>query len=297
MLWGRKTIITHSGSFHTDDVFAVATLQLLLGGRSRVIRTREEWRIAEGDYVVDVGGSHDPAKNRFDHHQQGGAGKRSNGIPYASFGLVWQAYGEKLSGSAAIARAIDEKLVQAVDAIDNGVEISKPLIEGVHSFGLFDLISAFIPTWNEKEKDVDACFLDAVHLAEKLLIREIKRAKDKELGNARVEQAYRESSDKRLIVLDDNYSWGEVLSAYPEPLFVLEPVPQSVHWRVKTVRADKFSFENRKSLPASWAGLRDEALAAATGVPGSIFCHNARFIAVGKTKEAARALAALALDA
>jgi uncharacterized UPF0160 family protein len=53
-----KTVATHSGGFHADDVFAVATFQLLLGKENiQVIRTRDEAVIAAADYVVDVGGS------------------------------------------------------------------------------------------------------------------------------------------------------------------------------------------------------------------------------------------------
>ena len=80
-------IITHSGSFQADDIFAVAIL-LLAVGESEVVRTRDKDQIALADYVVDVGMIYDPAQNRFDHHQPGGAGERPNGIPHASSGLV-----------------------------------------------------------------------------------------------------------------------------------------------------------------------------------------------------------------
>lgn len=33
------------------------------------------------------------------------------------------------------------------------------------------------------------------------------------------------------------------------------------------------SFENRKSLPAAWMGLRDADLSAAAGIPDCIFVH------------------------
>ena len=56
-------IITHNAGFHTDDVFAVATLQLLLGDKTEVIRTRDEEIIQSGDYVVDVGGIYDEDNN------------------------------------------------------------------------------------------------------------------------------------------------------------------------------------------------------------------------------------------
>ena len=89
----RIAIITHSGSFHPDDCFAVATLLIYLESQplpAVVKRTRDAKVIKTGDFVVDVGNVYDPSKDRFDHHQEGGAGIRDNGIPYASFGLVWK---------------------------------------------------------------------------------------------------------------------------------------------------------------------------------------------------------------
>ena len=79
---GKIKIVTHSSDFHTDDLFAVATILLALGDTKdfEIIRSRDMSVIETGDYVVDVGGIYDPEKNRFDHHQEGGAGKRDNGI-------------------------------------------------------------------------------------------------------------------------------------------------------------------------------------------------------------------------
>ena len=36
----KKKLITHNGSFHTDDVFAVATLLIYLKNDAEVVRTR-----------------------------------------------------------------------------------------------------------------------------------------------------------------------------------------------------------------------------------------------------------------
>jgi uncharacterized UPF0160 family protein len=103
-------VISHGSGFHTDDIFAVATILLVLGEKDdvSVIRTRDMEIIKTGDYVVDVGGVHDESTNRFDHHQFGGAGKRENGIPYASFGLVWNKFGKDLVGSEDGANRIDK---------------------------------------------------------------------------------------------------------------------------------------------------------------------------------------------
>ena len=98
-------IVTHNAKFHTDDVFAVATLLILYPG-AEVIRTRDESIIKMADIVVDVGQVYDAGNNRFDHHQVGGAGKRENGIQYASFGLVWKKFCEILTGGIEEARMI-----------------------------------------------------------------------------------------------------------------------------------------------------------------------------------------------
>src|SRR5271154_3301935 len=100
-------VATHPGNFHADDVFAIAALGLA-AGPLQVIRTRDETVAADCDARVDLGGRSDPARGDFDHHQKGGAGERSNGIPYASFGLVWRQYGLQLAGSEQAAEAIDE---------------------------------------------------------------------------------------------------------------------------------------------------------------------------------------------
>jgi uncharacterized UPF0160 family protein len=103
------TLVTHNGSFHSDDIFACATISLILEKKKQkfeIIRTRDEKIIPTGDYVFDVGGVYNPKKNRFDHHQKGGAGKRVNGIEYASIGLVWKKFGKELAGSAKIAEFV-----------------------------------------------------------------------------------------------------------------------------------------------------------------------------------------------
>lgn len=102
------TVVTHNGNFHADDVFSIAALRLVLPD-FKLVRTRDTQLIAQADIVIDVGGEYDPAAGRFDHHQRGGAGARENGIPYSSFGLVWQKYGLQLCHG-------DENIVNAVDS-------------------------------------------------------------------------------------------------------------------------------------------------------------------------------------
>ena len=295
-------IVTHSGSFHTDDVFAVATIKLFLGDVShRVIRTRDAEIIEKGDFVVDVGNVYDPDKNRFDHHQQeGGAGERDNGIPYSSFGLVWKKYGEKLCNSEEVASIIEKRLVFPVDASDNGVETYIKSSEDLIPYTIHNIVEAFYPTWKEEEggQDFDIAFVKVLEIARKILSREIRKAQDEKIGKVFVEKAYNEAKDKRIIIIDGHYSWEETLACYSEVLFVVRPEHQNtVNWKVKAVRDDPISsFEYRKYFPKSWAGKRNEELAKVTGVSDAIFCHNKCFIAVAGSKEGALKLAKLAVN-
>ena len=152
------TIVTHNLNFHSDDVFAVATLLLALekeGNKDvEIIRTRNLEIISKADYVIDVGGEYVLSKNHFDHHGIDGAGQRENGVPYASFGLIWKEYGERQSGDNDISNDVDILLVQPIDALDNGVDILNTKYKDVYPYDICNVIDTFLPTWKE-EKDFD----------------------------------------------------------------------------------------------------------------------------------------------
>ena len=66
-------------------------------------------------------------------------------------------------------------------------------------------------------------------------------------------------------------------------------------WRAWPLAPGTWCKASRRAVPAAWAGLSDAALEAASGVPGALFCHNGRFIAAAATREAALAMAELAV--
>lgn len=289
------TIITHDGKFHADDVFAAAALLIFLKGGAKVVRTRDCSKIARGDYVVDVGDEYDAARNRFDHHRKEGAGARANGIPYAAFGLVWKKFGEDISESTEVAAAVGRSLVAPTDAEDNGILIynSLAVVDGARPYEMSDAIRAFVPTWKEKEVSYGKRFMEAVSFARRIIEGEVALARAAAEGRKLVRKAYRDSRDKRLVILDGDYPWEETLARFPAPLFVVHP--QENEWFVECVRDDPDEFVNRRDLPAPWSGLRDKSLAKASGVPDAVFCHRARFMAVARSREGALALAKLAL--
>jgi len=287
----NKILVTHNSTFHADDLFSTATLSILNNGNIKVIRTRDPKIIVTGDYVYDIGGVYNPSINNFDHHQKGGAGVRDNGIPYASFGLVWKTYGEQICGSKEVSEKIDQKLVQAIDANDNGINLFDVKGE-VAPYTLQDILFVFRPSWKE-EQDYDKAFMMLVPLAVKIITREIIKTKDELEANSIIKKGYEEAKDKRMIILDGHYPWGEIIDQYKEVLYVISV--KSNLWRVEAVRKEKYSFETKKPFPENWAGKRDSDLVEATGVPDATFCHNGRFLAVAKSKEGAIKLAEMAL--
>jgi len=282
-----KTIVTHNGSFHSDDVFAVATLQLAYGVDAvTVVRTREEAIIATGDIVVDVGGVYDVAKQRFDHHQNG-APVRENGVSYAAFGLVWQTYGEQVCGSSVVAAEIERQLVIAVDAGDTGLSLYTLHDQTKKPFELYQVINSFSPEWGSGKSKDDA-FLQAVSFARDLLTRMIT-AKTAEVAMKQlIADTYALTPHKQCLEFAIPVS-GIACIEYPDVEVVVMPDDPAVNtnWTATTVRKGYDSFEARVIFPESWRGLRGAELAAVSGIADAVFCHKAGFIFVAGSREGA----------
>ena len=304
-----KKVITHSSRFHADDLFGVATLSLAFDGEIEVTRTRDVTKFAAADIVLDVGGEYDEARDRFDHHQKGGAGAHPEGIPYASFGLVWKKYGPQAVQHAmhaaghkdmsaefvkTVADAVEERLVLGVDATDNG----KNAFEETGPAQLYefdDIAGAFGSTWLEANRTQDEGFFELLPFFIGVLRRQIMKSFASEEAKQIVAKTYEASPDKRLLILDKNYPLGSLDEKYPDLLFVVTPDPADGTWKLNTVRSGEETFSSKKLLPESWAGLRDADLAKVTGVPDARFCHNARFVAIAGTLEGIKKMAELAL--
>jgi uncharacterized UPF0160 family protein len=290
-------VATHPGNFHADDVFAVAALGLV-HGELDVVRTRDDATVAAADVRVDIGGHSNADTGDFDHHQRGGAGERANGIRYASFGLVWRAYGASLAGGEDAATAIDERLVQGVDANDTGQNISTTLVDGIRPMTVSGVIAALNPSWDEElsAAEEDARFAEAVALATGILERELAGARAYRRGLDIVRAAIDRATDPRLIELDRKAPWHEtVVTTAPEALYVV--YPKADGWGMQAVPKALGSFANRKDLPEAWGGHSDAELAAITGVPDAMFAHIKGFYASARSREGILALARQALDA
>lgn len=288
-------VVTHDGPFHADEVFAYAVLRAALGEIS-LTRTREPDLIDGADIVFDVGGVFDPARHRYDHHMRERP-LRSSAVPYSSVGLVWQAFGRAaLPGllaaeglgadeAEAVWAEIDAGLIVAIDQADNGVAPAGP-------GHLSALVEAFNPTWDSSD-DQDAAFLEASRMAAGILARAGRQALASARAVGLVLEAARTAEDPRVLVLDRKLPWEKAVyeGGLEAVLFVVYPGEHGTRWYCRCVPPEPGSFGQRRPLPAAWAGLREEAFSAASGIADGVFCHPSRFICAARSRSSAIELA------
>ena len=291
-------VATHSGTFHADDVFAFAMLRAATAGRVDLIRTRDLDQLASADVVFDVGGECDPQRRRYDHHMRDKP-LRPSGEPYSSAGLIWRDFGEAVvktlmpwiavESAPRIAAMLDAGLVRDVDLMDNGAMTPTP--------GHFStVIEDFNATFAEGDRNEDTAFLQAVEVASAVLVRACIHAHAATLAEATVASAAQTAEDGRIIVLDRRVPWEDAVFdlGLDQALYVVRPAGEA--WTCSAVPSARGSFGQRRPLPESWAGLRDDEFAATTGVSDATFCHPARFVCGAGSLQGAVTLARLALQ-
>ncbi len=313
-LWSRKllthffrmkTLVTHNGAIHADDLFAAATLSLYLdskGETHKIVRSRDKETIDGADYVFDVGGVYDPSLNRFDHHQKNGPGARDNTVPYASFGLIWKHFGPSLcDGDNELWKKIDTEIVSPIDAADNGVDVSMPKIKGVSEYVAARTFLIFTPTWQEQKSSIDDVFNNQVIEAKRVLRREIEVSRADIVGRKIIMDAYDKSEDKRIIELPDNfprYLYQNTLSSLSEPVYMICKSRFTDDWKIEAISKNPNTMQSRKPFPVAWRGLPngDSGLKKLTGVEDVIFCHHDGFLMSTGTRESAYKLVEISLN-
>jgi len=273
-------VVTHSGPFHADDVTAVALLRTFRDPQLDVVRSRDPADWARGDIVVDVGAVYDPATGRFDHHQESYTG------PLSAAGMVLAWLAESAIIDADMARHLRETLVDYLDEVDNGRTAPK---KEVPCFP--QLVSALNQTARTSE-EFDACFSNAVDVATQYLAGLVaERERVLEARDAVVAEMNAAAAEGREVLFFDSYlRWK---APYFDHQGESHPTVYALHpgtdgtWRIVAVPPRLGDFGQKRPLPEAWAGKSDAELEAVTGIPGSVFCHKNRFIAVFQTRSGA----------
>ena len=252
--------ITHGGVFHADDVFSTALLQLFNPNLEieRVMKVEEtiDVNATTGTIVYDIG------DGRFDHHH-GELKYREDGCPKAAFGLLWEQFGPYLTDFDESAwKIIDDDLVRAIDAHDNGFEMNNPLSLA---------IGAFNPCWDENSAPLDRMmqFKKAVDAARTILARWLVRANSSAKAKNLV-RSYVEASEHKILILDQFLPWKDYTTD-DEIHFAVYPSERG-GWCIQSIDSEKYP------LPKEWLDNMPK---------GITFVHKNLFLAAVETKEQA----------
>lgn len=306
------TVAVHDGVFHADDVFSASVVEMMSLNQVAIFRTRIPEEIEAVDIAIDVGGVYDPLRGRFDHHFVGSP-TRQNGLPYAAFGLVWKAFGADVVAQLSdefgdlnqdelddTIDRVDQLLVQAVDAADNGVPLVKERAwPDARLATVSSIISGFNPGWMGEGEEHDVCFEEATEVAKIILWNTVRSAVQWVKARSIVETSL-QAAEEGVMVLTRPVPWQEHLFASLQEqaetvLYVVFPGSGSPAWMVQCVPPMPGSFDKRKALPESWAGLRDADIQEETAASTAVFCHPGRFICGAEDFEDAMKMAKLAV--
>lgn len=191
-----RTVGTHSGSFHADEVTACALLFVTdLIDRDKIIRTRDMELLKNCEFVCDVGGVYDPELHLFDHHQAEYTG------PLSSAGMILLYLVSSGYLSEAEYNLLNHALVMGVDAHDNGVELHVP---GVCTYS--QLISNFTPIPYDASPEMqDAAFYQAFDFAVGHLKRLLERHRYIHSFKSIVQEAM--NVNKLCLIFDREIPW------------------------------------------------------------------------------------------
>lgn len=290
-------VVTHSGAFHPDDVFALTVLRQL-HPMMEVVRTRDEEIIASGDIIVDVGGQYD-GKRWFDHHQNSDDVIRPDGIAYSSAGLIWKSFGHHYVDSLLgdndspelhidVYEMIYTRFVNPIDHEDNGVSFKDFDIGYIRT-----IQSAFVPSWRyTEESHMLEYFLKAMDYIKMMVeVEVLKLRKHLDAMDANgfvlsaIEKSVEDETLKRLKVVElPQWMPAKKVLVDTDINFVISP-RNDKEWTVETIPVEMGSFERRVDLPEAGAGLKDEELNKAAGITDGIFVHKGRFIGVFGSRE------------
>ena len=302
----NPVVVTHDGSFHADEVMAMAVCQLFFGvNEFSWIRTRDEKTISKADYVFDVGNIYDPDTNRFDHHMKD-CPVRSNNYnhPYSSAGLAWMKFGRDIIDYisknkfndlevSAIFNKVDNQIFVPIDLVDNGIGLDKL------SFTISNIVGNMNPTWDSEQLE-SVAFEKAVSLCRQILVKNIKSVISDIDAVRRIK--YEMTIGKINTILNNQVLLLPIRLPYVRAVYSLGLndvkfviVPENGNYLINTIPDNSNTLNTRMNFPEEWAGLRNEDLVKVTGIPGSLFCHTKLFIAGATSLEAAKEMARVAL--
>ena len=273
-------VVTHSGIFHADEVFACALLNIAYGQDNvSIIRTRDaevlDLATSEEDiWVVDVGGDFNPSMLNFDHHMRDFNVPNRHGNKLSSFGMVVEALLRRT-----LFIEVKDSLLEfsnKVDMLDNGVKKAEDL--------------SFISVFNSYSDNEEFSFYAALQTAIAYLRSLINKWKEERIINLRLNDSLGNMTEDGIIYNTDYIPVDERANAIPEAKLVVYKSKAGT-FNIQSVNVGKTKdFSVRCPSPEGWRGLRDNELIRASGGLPLTFCHVGGFLTVTSTDEVEEAL-------
>ncbi len=283
--------ITHSGTFHADEVMATVILLNKFGSMKLFRSTNPK---NDNAFIYDVG------FGAFDHHGIDFDEARENGVKYASCGLIWRAFGNDIVSKLDVedtenfVQSIDKNLIMDIDRDDNGQTLkNEPEIKLQN---IPNLIGSFNPVWNDLSSET-INFLNAVSFANTIFNNMINKMVSKEAAKKIIEEKIEESNNG-ILILDNYMPWKDIVLSSSNPkaseiLYAIFPSKRG-GYNVVATPVISGSFDVKKPFPEEWAGKENDELRQISGIDTITFCHKNLFICACKTFEDALKIAEIA---
>lgn len=276
---------------HADEVAGYAICKLARACEN-FVRLTDLNDIPTDGIIADIGREYNPSMWQFDHHQ--GFFTRSNGMPYASAGMLWEWYGKEAVDFVTlpdgdrfntreieeIAARVDETLIQGIDAhdADSGYKLTATCSGGsVRPLSISHIIAMMNSDDPKNHEAQDRAFQRAADLMEDVLIASIRSA----AKFVEAKKKFAQVSEVRgnVIVMSEGLPWREIVhEQHPDALFVIGPSGHPGNpWSLLAVPVEPESREIKKSIerPEWFKG----------------FIHQGKWIAGGESVEQLERLA------
>lgn len=264
-------VLTHSGKFHPDELFACAMLAHFKQSWLKIKRSRSEEVITnyreKGHYIIDVGDVYNPPFS-LDHHQKSFNKLNKFGNVMSSCGIMWEELKKSCELTESMINKIDE-FVNIVDMHDNGVKFA-PELEYIT---LFNYSSA-----EEDKRFMNAFRVVCLHFANLMQRWKYECINERE-HTLIVNSPEYYNSDKTVIAFNGKLSITEIINSSSALLVVYkrsndECVIQSLNAGIEV------DFSVRCPAPDDWLGKSSGEV---DELPELVFCHKGGFITVVKT--------------
>lgn len=278
-----KTIVTHDGAFHADEVMAISIIKALYR-EVNIVRTRDTALIAatNPDFLIDIGNEYNFAEGKFDHHQIDDSLVRKDGTPYSSVGLIWKHYGRNLLTYYGVKNdlledvfnTLDHELIKAIDLIDTGHRLPNFSIPEVHFSLIINRLNSR-DVYNQKNQDI--AFQKALDMSVQILESFIYSAHDFILSERQFHKLA--MSGKSVIELPFSINVRRLAKRYRNLKCVFFARGDG-NWNI-VIAQEKYNFGTEI------AGKSPEEINDYFQIDDAVFIHKAGFVAVTKTRASA----------